>query len=167
MLPLMGSVLTMRSSQWAIPMIAASIVGPQLIAALCSPHVSDLARKLGRRPLLLVAFAVVPVRGLLFAVVADPRVLVMVQLLDGVTAAVFAVLVPLVIADVTRGTGRFNLGQGIVGTTIGIGAMMSPTYAGYLNDRFSSETAFLGLTAAAVCGLVVAWLMMPETQRER
>ena len=167
MLPLMGSVLTMRSSEWAIPMIAASIVGPQLIAALCSPHVSDLARELGRRPLLLAAFAVLPVRGILFAVVADPRILVAVQLLDGVTAAVFAVLVPLVIADVTRGTGRFNLGQGIVGTATGIGAMMSPTYAGYLNDRFSSETAFLGLTAASVCGLVLAWLMMPETRRQR
>lgn len=167
MLPLMGSVLTMRSSQWAIPMIAASIVGPQLIVALSSPLVSDLARSLGRRPLMLAAFAVLPVRGVLFAVVTNPLILVMVQMLDGVTAAVFAVLVPLVIADVTRGTGRFNLGQGIVGTTIGIGASMSPTYAGYLTDHYSSKTAFLGLTAVALFGLAVAWLLMPETRRPR
>lgn len=167
MLPLMGSVLTMRSSQWAIPMIAASIVGPQVVVALCSPLVSKLARTLGRRPLLLAALAVLPVRGALFAVVTDPRILVTVQLLDGVTAAVFAVLVPLVIADVTRGTGRFNLGQGIVGTAIGIGASMSPTWAGYLTDRYSSQTAFLGLTAVSVLALVVAWLVMPETRTTR
>jgi MFS family permease len=164
MLPLMGSVLTMRSSQWAVLMIAASIVGPQIVVAICSPLVGEKARTWGRRPLLLAAFAVLPVRGVLFAVVANPVLLVVVQLLDGITAAVFAVLVPLVIADVTRGTGHFNLGQGIVGTTIGIGASMSPTYAGYLSDHFSSETAFLGLTAIAVLGFATTWLLMPETR---
>jgi MFS family permease len=164
MLPLMGSVLTMRSSQWAVLMIAASIVGPQLVVALFSPWVGNKARTWGRRPLLLAAFAALPVRGFLFAVVTNPVLLVVVQLLDGVTAAVFAVLVPLVIADVTRGTGHFNLGQGLVGTTVGIGASMSTTYAGWLSDHFSSQTAFLGLTAVAVVGFVTTWLLMPETR---
>jgi MFS family permease len=166
MLPLMGSVLTMRSSQWAILMIAASIVGPQLVVALFSPWVSDRALTWGRRPLLLAAFAALPLRGFLFAVVTNPVLLVAVQLLDGVTAAVFAVLVPLVIADVTRGSGHFNLGQGIVGTTVGIGASMSPAYAGWLSDHFSSQTAFLGLTAIAVLGFVTTWALMPETRPE-
>jgi MFS family permease len=164
MLPLMGSVLTTRSSQWAILMIAASMVGPQLIVALFSTWVGEKARTWGRRPLLLAAFAALPVRGFLFAVVTNPVLLVAVQLLDGITAAVFAVLVPLVIADVTRGTGHFNLGQGIVGTTIGIGASMSPTYAGWLSDHYSSKIAFLGLTAIAVAGFAATWLMMPETK---
>ncbi|MBO0750478.1 MAG: MFS transporter [Bradyrhizobiaceae bacterium] len=168
MLPLMGSVLTMRSSQqWAVLMIAASIVGPQVVVAMFSPFVGNKARTWGRRPLLLAAFAVLPVRGVLFAVVTNPVALVVVQLLDGVSAAVFAVLVPLVIADITRGSGHFNLGQGIVGTTIGIGASMSPTYAGYLTDHFSSRTAFLGLAAIAVLGVAITWLLMPETRRAR
>jgi MFS family permease len=164
MLPLMGSVLTTRSSQWAILMIAASIVGPQLVVALFSPWVGGKARTWGRRPLLLAAFAVLPLRGFLFAVVTNPVLLVAVQLLDGVTAAVFAVLVPLVIADVTRGTGHFNLGQGIVGTTVGIGASMSPTYAGWLSDHYSSRIAFLGLTAVALLGFATTWALMPETR---
>jgi MFS family permease len=164
MLPLMGSVLTTRSSQWAVLMIAASIVGPQLVVAIFSPWVGHKARTWGRRPLLLAAFATLPLRGVLFAVVTNPVLLVAVQLLDGVTAAVFAVLVPLVIADVTRGTGHFNLGQGIVGTTVGIGASMSPTYAGYLSDHFSSQTAFLGLTAVAVLGFLTTFALMPETR---
>jgi MFS family permease len=164
MLPLMGSVLTMRSSQWATVMIAASIVGPQLVVAIFSPWVGQKAQLWGRRPLLLAAFAALPLRGILFATVTSPSLLVAVQLLDGVTAAVFAVMVPLVIADVTRGTGHFNLGQGFVGTMIGIGASVSPTYAGYLSDRFSSPIAFLGLTAVATLGFVTAWALMPETR---
>jgi MFS family permease len=164
MLPLMGSVLTTRSSQWAILMIAASIVGPQVIVAVFSPWVGHKAQTWGRRPLLLVAFAALPLRGVLFAVVTNPVLLVIVQLLDGITAAVFAVLVPLVIADVTRGTGHFNLGQGIVGTTIGIGASVSPTYAGWLSDHFSSQTAFLGLTAIAALGFATTLMLMPETR---
>jgi MFS family permease len=164
MLPLMGSVLTMRSSQWATAMIAASIVGPQLVVAFFSPWVGQKAQAWGRRPLLLAAFAALPLRGILFATVTSPFALVAVQLLDGVTAAVFAVMVPLVIADVTRGTGHFNLGLGIVGTMIGIGASVSPTYAGYLSDRFSSPIAFLGLTAVAMLGFVATWALMPETR---
>lgn len=163
-LPLMASVLTTRSSQWAPLMIAAAIVGPQLVVAIFSPWVGQKAQAWGRRPLLLVAFAAMPVRGILFATLTNPYALVAVQLLDGLTAAVFAVLVPLVIADVTRGSGHFNFGQGIVGTMIGIGASVSPTYAGYLSDRFSSPIAFLGLAAVATLGAAVAWALMPETR---
>jgi predicted MFS family arabinose efflux permease len=167
MLPLMGSVLTMRSSRWATVMIAACIVGPQLLVAIFSPWVGRKAQAWGRRPLLLAAFAALPLRGLVFATVSNPYLLVAAQLLDGISGAVFAVMVPLVIADVTRGTGRFNLGQGIVGTTIGIGASVSTTYAGYLSDHFGSPIAFFGLTAAAMLGFIAMWALMPETREPK
>jgi MFS family permease len=81
-----------------------------------------------------------------------------------VTAAVFSVLVPLVVADLTRGTGRFNLGQGILGTATGIGASLSATLAGYITDRFSSSSAFATLAAIASVAFIVVWLLMPETR---
>ncbi len=164
MLPLMGSVLTMRSSEWATVLIAACMVGPQLVVAAFSPWVGRQAQKWGRRPLLIAGFAALPVRGLLFAVVTDPYLLVAVQLLDGLTAAVFAVMVPLTVADLTRDTGRFNLTQGIVGTMMGVGASISPALAGYISDHSGSESAFLGLAAIAVLGLALVWLAMPETR---
>jgi len=77
---------------------------------------------------------------------------------------VFGVMVPLMIADLTRGTGHFNVGQGIVGTTTGIGASLSTTLAGYTSDHFGSEFAFLGLAAVAAVGLAAVWFLMPETR---
>ena len=164
MLPLMGSVVTMRSGRWATLLIAACIVVPQLLVAASSPWIGRRAQIWGRRPLLLIGFAALPVRGILFASVTNPELLVVVQLLDGVTAAVFSVMVPLVVADLTRGTGRFNLGQGIVGTFVGIGASLSATLAGYISDHFGSASAFLGLAAIALVGLALVWLLMPETR---
>jgi MFS family permease len=164
MLPLMGSVVTMRSSQWATLLIAACIVVPQLVVAALSPWVGRRAQLWGRRPILLIGFAALPIRGILFASVTNPSLLVVVQLLDGVTAAALAVMVPLVVADLTRGTGRFNLGQGIVGTSTGIGASLSATLAGYMSDRFGSPSAFTALAAIAFVGLLVLWFLMPETR---
>jgi MFS family permease len=89
-----------------------------------------------------------------------------VQVLDGITAAALGIMVPLMIADLTRGTGRFNLAQGVVGTAVGIGASISPTFAGYLTDYFSSGVAFLGLAAIGTMGLVAVWAFMPETRPE-
>ncbi len=166
MLPLMGSVLTARLSDWATVLIAACMVGPQLVVASFSPWVGRQAQRWGRRRLLLAGFAVLPIRGLLFATVSDPYLLVIVQLLDGLTATVFAVLVPLTIADVTHGTGHFNLAQGIVGTMTGIGASLSPTLAGYVTDSFGGSTAFAVLASVAAVGCVLVGLLMPETRPE-
>jgi MFS family permease len=161
MLPLMARVLTTRSDEWAI---AACIVGPQAIVAVFSPWVGRKAGTWGRRPLLLIAFATVPVRGLLFGLVTNPYLLIAVQLLDGITGAVLAVTVTLIVVDLTRGTGHFNLGQGIVGTAMGVGAALSTTLAGYVSDRFGSPTAFFGLAAIAAVGFAAVWALMVETR---
>lgn len=163
-LPLVGSIVTMEASRFATVLIAACIVVPQLVVAALSPWVGRRAQIWGRRPLLLLGFAALPIRGLLFVAVTSPSLMCVVQLLDGLTAATLAVMVPLVVADLTRGSGHFNLGQGIVGTFIGIGATLSPTIAGYVSDRFGSPWAFAALAAVALVGFGVLWFFMPETR---
>jgi predicted MFS family arabinose efflux permease len=165
MLPLMAGVVTTRSSQWAPVLIAACIIVPQAIVALMSPSVGRKAQAWGRRPLMLVAFAALAIRGVLFATVKDPYLLVAVQAFDGITAAVFSVMVPLVVADIAYGSGHFNLAQGVVGTATGIGASLSTVLAGYVSDKFGSGVAFMGLAAVAATGLTMIWLVMPETRR--
>ena len=86
------------------------------------------------------------------------------QTLDGISAAVLGIMGPLVVADLTRGTGRFNLGQGIIGTAVGIGASLSTTLAGYMSDHLGNEATFLGLAAVAAAGLALVFTVMPETR---
>jgi MFS family permease len=165
MLPIMAGVVTTRSAQWAPVLIAACIIVPQAIVALMSPMVGRKAQAWGRRPLLLIGFGALAIRGVLFATVTDPYLLVAVQIFDGITAAVFAVMVPLIVADVAFGSGHFNLALGIVGTATGIGASLSTVLAGYVTDKFGGSVAFLGLAGVAALGLLLILLAMPETRR--
>ena len=164
MLPLIGSFMTTQSAAWAPALIAACMIVPQIVVAVMSPWVGRRAQTWGRRPLLLIATGALVCRGILFAFVRDPHLLVVIQVLDGVAAAVLGVLVPLVIVDVTYGSGHFNLAQGIVGTATGIGASVSVLFASYLSDRFGSEVAFLSLAVSAAMALALVWLTMPETR---
>ena len=164
MLPLMAGIVTLRASEWASTLIAACIVLPQLVVAGFAPWVGRVADSWGRRPPLFFCFVALALRGVLFAFVSDPYLIVAVQALDGVCAAVLGVTVPLVVADITQGTGRFNLGLGIIGSAVGIGAALSTTLAGYAIDHFGSSVAFFGLAFIAACGLALVWLLLPETR---
>jgi MFS family permease len=164
MLPLVGSAITMRSSHLATPLVAAAIVAPQLVVAAISPSVGELAQSWGRRPVLLIGFGALVVRGALLAWTIDPAVIVAVQMLDGISGAVLGILIPLILADITQGTGRFNLAQGIVGSAIGIGAAVSTILAGYMADHWGIFAALLGLTGMGLCGFVVVLSVMPETR---
>jgi MFS family permease len=164
MLPLAASIMTLRSSKFATVLVATSIVAPQLIVAVLSPWVGRKAEQWGRRPLLVLCFAALAIRGLLFAFLINPYLLMVAQLLDGVSGAALAVLVPLIIADVAGATGHFNLAQGAVGCAVGIGASISTTLVGYVSDRFDSPTAFLMMAGFGLLGLAAVWLAMPETR---
>jgi MFS family permease len=166
MLPLMGSIWAIRSSEWAPMLIGVCTVVPQLIVAGFAPSIGRLSDSLGRRPLLYLCFAALAARGVLFALVTDSYLVVAAQVLDGVSAAILGVTLPLIVADITRGTGRFNLGLGIVGSAVGVGASLSTTLAGYTIDHFGSSTAFCGLAFIALCGLAAVWLLLPETRQE-
>ncbi|ARO56769.1 Major facilitator superfamily MFS_1 [Methylorubrum extorquens] len=165
MLPLVGSVMTLRASETATALVAACIMVPQAVLALTAPFVGRLAERWGRKPLLVIGFAALPVRGLLFAFVSDPYWMVAIQVFDGISASVLGVMVPLIVSDVTRGTGRFNTALGAVGTGMGIGAALSTALAGFMADELGSRTAFLGLAIVGAAGLALVLLIMPETRR--
>jgi sugar phosphate permease len=74
------------------------------------------------------------------------------------------VLTALIIADLTNGTGRFNLAQGFVGTFSGIGASLSTTFFGLIVGNFGSAIGFLSIAAAALTTVFLAWSLMPETK---
>jgi MFS family permease len=136
---------------------------PQVIVATMAPWAGRRANTWGRRPLLLVGFAALPIRALVFAWTANPVILIAAQVLDGVSGTMLGVLTALIIADLTMGTGRFNLAQGFVGTMSGIGASLSTTLSGLLAGSLGRAAGFLGIAGIALAAALLAWLLMPET----
>jgi MFS family permease len=166
MMPLLGGILAYEGKRQAAPLIAALIIAPQLLVGLLAPWVGQWAEKHGRKPLLLVGFAALPIRAVLFAVINNPLALIIIQLLDVVTGAVMGVMTAVVIADVTKGTGRFNLAQGMFGTVMGVGATVSPTLTGLIVDHFGRSAGFLSLAGEGLVAVVVLAVFLPETKEE-
>jgi MFS family permease len=167
MLPLAAGAATASLGARATLVIGACIVGPQIVVALLSPAVGRAAERWGRRPVLAAGMLALPLRGLALAAVVGSTVLpawllIPVQLLDGVSGAAFGVMMPLVAADLTRGSGRFNLCMGLLGLAVGGAATVSSLLGGRLADH-SMTLAFLVLALAGAGGTLAAWLM-PETR---
>ena len=166
MLPLVNGMLAYEGKRQAAPVIAALIIVPQLIVALIAPWIGEQAEKNGRKPLLLVGFAAQPLRAVLFALTSNPLALIVIQVLDGITGAVLGVTTALVIADVTKGTGRFNLAQGMFGTIMGVGASLSPTLTGFIVDYFGYSAGLVSLAGEGFIALLVLAFFLPETKEE-
>ncbi|HZB93199.1 MAG TPA: MFS transporter [Stellaceae bacterium] len=164
LLPLASTALTRLAGSAASLLIAACIVLPQIIVALFSPRVGRLAQSRGRRRALLLGFAMLPLRGVLFALVTNPALVVLIQALDGIGAACFGVLVPLVVGDIAGRSGHFNLSLGFVGIAIGVGATLSTTLAGWIGDHFGDPAAFAALAATGLAATLLVWGVMPETR---
>jgi MFS family permease len=144
--------------------MAAAIVAAQMVMIPVALLASRLADSWGRKPTFLIGFAVLPVRGVLYVFSTDPRYLVAVQLLDGIGAGIFGVVGVLVIADLTRGTGRFNLMQGALATATGVGGALSNLVTGAVVQAAGFDAGFLTLAAIAAAALVFFALAVPETR---
>src|SRR5712671_2935483 len=163
LLPLVGQKLAAAYPKEATAMMSACIVAAQAVMLPIALLVGRTADSWGRKPLFLAGFAILPVRAALYILSDNSLWLIGVQLLDGVGAGVFGALTPLVIADIMRGTGRYNLAQGAIATVQGIGASLSGLAAGVIVDHFGYSAAFLTASAVAVVALAVFALGMPET----
>ena len=143
------------------------MVTTQFVITLLASWSGRKAGTWGRKPLLLIAFGVLPLRGVLYTLTSNTAWLVAIQALDGVAAAIFGVVSVLVIADLTRGTGRFNLTLGAITTAVGIGAALSQVIAGSIVHHVGSNAGFLFLAGVALAAFAILYLFMPETRQTR
>jgi MFS family permease len=164
MLNLAAGEVTSRMGDNVQLVIAACIIVPQVIVAVMSPWVGRSAERWGRRPILVLGFCALPLRALLFAGVTSPYLLAPVQMLDGISGAVFGVMLPLIAADVAGDKGRYNLTIGVFGLAAGIGATLSTALAGLVADRLGNAVSFFGLAAIGFAAVLLVWFAMPETR---
>jgi MFS family permease len=166
MLPLLGEMLAKGHGRSSMMFMSACVVTTQFIITLIAAWCGRKASSWGRKPLLLIAFGVLPIRAVLYTVTSNTVALVAIQILDGVGAGIFGVVSVLVIADLTRGSGRFNITLGAISTAVGIGAALSQTIAGTIVHHFSFDAGFLFLAAIAAIAFSVLYLFMPETREK-
>jgi len=164
-LPLMASEATAQTGRYASIVIAACIVLPQVIVAGLAPSVGRWADRWGLRPVMAVCFAAVPLRAGLLSLTQDPTAMIVVQALDGISAAGFGVLLPLVTADLTRGTNRFNLCLGVFGLMGALGATLSTAIGGDIAERAGTAEALLVLGGVGLLQIAVIVLAMPEPRQ--
>jgi len=164
MLPLVGQKVTEGMERGTAVLMSACIITAQVVMIPVAVAASRLAETWGRKPVFLIGFAVLPIRGLLYTWTADPTLLVAIQLLDGIGAGIFGVASVLVVADLTRGTGRFNLTQGVLATATALGAALSNFLCGLIVKAAGFDAGFATLAAIAVVGLALYAWAMPETR---
>ncbi len=164
MLPMVGENLARAVQDHSAIWMSGLIVAPQIVVAILAPWVGFHSERRGRRPLLLIGFAIEPIRALLLASTSSYPFLVAAQVLSGVSGATVGVLTVLVIADLTTRTGRFNLAIGAVGALNGIAASISTAATGFLFQHFGPSIGFLPLAAIAAAATGLLWVFLSETK---
>jgi MFS family permease len=164
MLPLAGQYLAEGQPKTAPIWISACIIAAQLVMIPVSIMAGNFAQSWGRKPVFLIGFAVLPIRGLLYTLSNSPLLVVPVQLLDGIGAGIFGVLASVIVADLTKGTGHYNVTRGLIITAQGIGAALSNILAGWIVHAAGYSAGFMSLALIAGLGLVICYLGLPETR---
>jgi predicted MFS family arabinose efflux permease len=163
MLPLIGERLSQGANGTQTLFMGACIIAAQIVMVPMAMLVGAKADPWGRKPLFLIGFAALPIRGVLYTLWDNPFYLVSIQLLDGIGAGIFGALFFIVVADLTKGTGRYNLALGAASAAWGLGAALSNSVAGFIADRAGFNAAFLFLAGVAVLAFLMYWIAVPET----
>jgi MFS family permease len=167
MLPLLGEMLAKGRGRSSMLFMSACVITTQVVVTLLASWSGRKAGVWGRKPLMLIAFGILPLRAVLYTLTANTALLVAIQVMDGIAAAIFGVVSVLVIADLTRGTGRFNLTLGAINTAVGIGAALSQVIAGAIVHHAGFRAGFLFLAGVALAAFAILYLLMPETHNTR
>ncbi len=167
MLPLLGEHLAKGRGRSSMLFMSACVITTQLVITSIASWSGRSAGVRGRKPLLLLAFGVLPIRGVLYTLTTNTALLIAIQILDGIAAGIFGVVSVLVVADLTRGSGRFNLTLGAITTTVGVGASLSQALAGSVAQHAGFRAAFLLLSAVAALAFSLLYFAMPETREHQ
>jgi MFS family permease len=164
MLTLVAQLIGNRVGAEAPLWLSGGVIVTQLVTIPIGLAVGRWAPRMARKPIFLIAFAVLPLRALLYLGVASPAALIGLQVADGIGAGIFGVMLTLMIGDLTRGSGRFNFALGISAVAVGLGAALSNLLAGHVAQASGYATSFVTLAVIAAAALLLFALAMPETR---
>jgi hypothetical protein len=164
-LPLVLQKVTLANSGWEAGITSLALIVTQGTTIVVALFVTR-ANQYGRKPLLIVAFAAAPLRSALCVMFDQPSSLLAIQVLDGLGGGLLDILIPLVLADIMRGTGHYSLARGILGAIQGMGGSFSQFVGGAIVTFAGFSAAFLTLALISLFALSFVIFALPETSSE-
>lgn len=147
-------------------LMTATVLTAQLVMVPVALLAGRFGDRWGRKPVMAVAFWILPLRIFSYTLVSNPRAIVALQGLDGIGAGIYGVVVISLAADLTRGKGRFNTLAGLFATALAVGGVVGPLLSGVLVQHLGFNATFYGFASLAVIGAIVFTLLVPETRRD-
>lgn len=166
MMPLVAQKLAIANPGSEAPFVSACILVAQFSSIGAGVLVAHRADTIGHERLLVLSCTALASRGLLFSASDNALLLVSGQVLDGLGIGLFDTLLPLLLADSLRSTGRYNLGRGVLGAVQGVGGSLSNIAAGAVVVVSGYSAAFLLLGLAGVGAGVLATRIPRQTDEE-
>ena len=164
-LPLVGEVLANAAPRSSELYMSSSIIAGQCVMIPIAIFAGYFCAEWGRKPTMLIAFVALPIYAALCTATADPYLLVGIQALGGITSGILTVVAIQIVNDLARGSGRFNLMEGLVFTCLSVGPSLSNLLAGFIARRAGFDVAFYSLAGIGALALAVFAIFMPETKR--
>lgn len=145
-------------------LMTATVLTAQLVMVPVALLAGRYCDSWGRKPVMAIAFWVLPLRILSYALVSTPVGVVLLQAVDGIGAGIYGVAIVALTADLTLGRGRFNTMMGLFATALAIGGVVGPVIAGQLEQRLGFKLSFYSFAALATVGAIIFSLTIPETR---
>ncbi|MBN9230018.1 MAG: MFS transporter [Legionella sp.] len=162
-LPLVGQELAKINPDNDSIFMAGCIVLAQIVMVGVAYFLGFIIDKVGRKPIFLFSFIFLILRSLLFSITENSFYLLIIQLLDGISAGIFGVMSVVIVSDLASGTGRFNLLLGALGLCVGLGSSLSNIIAGFITKMYGFQVGFISLSFIAFIGLVIYSFALKET----
>jgi MFS family permease len=143
-----------------------TVLSAQLVMVPVAWATGRLCDSWGRKPIMAVAFWVLPLRILSYTLAHNPHMVVFLQALDGIGAGIYSVAIVAFAADLTRGKGQFNSLLGVFATAQAVGGVVGPVVSGLVLQHLGFNATFIGFAALALLAAAAFQLLVPETQKK-
>jgi MFS family permease len=146
-------------------LMTATVLTAQLVMVPVALLAGRYGDRWGRKPVLAIAFWILPFRIVSYVFARSPQAVVWLQCLDGIGAGIYGVVVISLAADLTRGRGRFNTLAGLFATAVSIGGVAGPVMSGFVVQHMGFKAAFSLFAALAFAGAFIFTTRVPDTKK--
>lgn len=115
----------------------------------------------------LLPFAILSLRGVVLSSSGGAFGILFGQILDGALMGLLSVMLPVVVAEMVRGSGRFNFASGLTGAISALGGSASQVISGMLFDRIGVDRTLMVFAGIALCGSILSLGILLSSRSER